>query len=143
MSVQAVLAPVFVQVALVFALLFWMGRVRFAEVGAGRVKIGDIALGQRNWPIRAQQAANAFSNQFELPVLFFALVPLALFTKKADLLFVILAWIFVATRLVHAGITVTSNHVPNRFRAYAAGALVLLIMWIIFAIRIFAAPVGI
>ena len=49
MSVQAVLAPVFVQVALVFALLFWMGRVRFAEVGAGRVKIGDIEIGRASW----------------------------------------------------------------------------------------------
>lgn len=143
MTVQAVLAPVFAHVLLVFALLFWMGRVRFAAVGAGAVKVGDIALGQRNWPASAQQAANAFSNQFELPVLFFALVPLALYTKKADLLFVVLAWVFVATRIVHAGVYVTSNHVPHRFRAYLAGALVLLVMWIVFAVRIFLAPVGI
>ncbi|WP_375410403.1 MAPEG family protein [uncultured Methylobacterium sp.] len=143
MTVQAVLAPVFAQVLLVFVLLFWMGRVRFAAVGAGAVKVRDIALGERNWPARAQQAANAFSNQFELPVPFFALVPLALYTKKADLLFVVLAWVFVASRIVHAGITVTSNHVPYRFQSYLAGALVLVAMWIVFAVRIFLAPVGI
>ncbi|NEU11630.1 MAPEG family protein [Methylobacterium sp. BTF04] len=141
MTVQAILAPVFAQVFLTFALLFWMGRLRFAEVGAGSVKVGDIALGQKTWPARSQQAANAFSNQFELPVLFYALVPLALYTRKADLLFVVLAWIFVATRLLHAGIYVGSNHVPSRFRAYAAGALVLLLMWIVFAIRILFAPI--
>lgn len=143
MTVQAILAPVFAQVLLVFALLFWMGHVRFAAVGAGAVNVRDIALGERNWPARAQQAANAFSNQFELPVLFFALVPLALYTKKADLLFVVLAWLFVATRVVHAVVYVTSNRVPHRFRAYLAGALVLLVMWIVFAVRIFLAPVGI
>lgn len=143
MTVQAILAPVFVQVALIFALLFWMGRVRFAEVRAGSVEVEDIALGQRDWPARAQQAANAFSNQFELPVLFFALVPLALYTKKADLLFVVLAWMFVAARIVHAGVYVTSNHMPHRFRAYLAGALVLMAMWVVFAVRIFLAPIGI
>lgn len=143
MTVQAILAPVFAQVLLTFALLFWMGRVRFAEVGAGRVRVSDIALGQRNWPAKAQQAANAFSNQFELPVLFYVLVPLALITRKADLLFVVLAWVFVASRIVHAGVTVTSNHVPHRFRAYLVGALTLLAMWIVFAFRILLAPVAI
>jgi hypothetical protein len=143
MTVQAILAPVFAQVLLTFALLFWTGRVRFAEVGAGRVRIGDIALGERNWPAKAQQAANAFSNQFELPVLFYGLVALALYTRKADLLFVVLAWVFVASRIVHAGIYVTSNRVVRRFQAYAVGALVLLLMWIIFAVRILVAPLAV
>ncbi|GJD38213.1 MULTISPECIES: MAPEG family protein [Methylobacterium] len=143
MTVQAILAPVFAQVLLIFVLMFWLGRVRLAEIKAGAVTAGDVSMGQRNWQPRAQQAANAFSNQFELPVLFFALVPLALYTKKADLLFVVLAWIFVASRAVHAGVYVTSNHVPFRFRAYTLGALVLLAMWIVFAVRIFLAPIGI
>jgi hypothetical protein len=142
MTVQAILAPVFAQVLLIFVLMVWMGRVRFAEIKAGSVAAGDVSMGERNWPPRAQRSANAFSNQFELPMLFFALVPLALYTKKADLLFVVLAWLFVASRAVHAGVYVTSNHVPSRFRAYALGALVLLAMWIVFAVRIFLAPIG-
>ncbi|MCJ2130700.1 MAPEG family protein [Methylobacterium sp. E-045] len=142
MTVQAILAPVFAQVLLIFVLMVWMGRVRFAEIKAGSVAAGDVSLGERNWPPRAQRSANAFSNQFELPMLFFALVPLALYTKKADLLFVVLAWLFVTSRAVHAGVYVTSNHVPSRFRAYALGALVLLAMWIVFAVRIFLAPIG-
>ncbi|MCC0806643.1 MAPEG family protein [Methylobacterium sp. W2] len=143
MTVQAILAPVFAQVLLTFVLMFWLGRVRFAEIKAGSVTAGDVSMGERSWPPRAQRSANAFSNQFELPMLFFALVPLALYTKKADLLFVVLAWIFVASRAVHAGVYVTSNHVPSRFRAYALGALVLLAMWIVFAVRIFLAPIGV
>lgn len=142
MSVPAILSPVFAQVFLTFALLIVMGRRRFAEVGAGRVRVGEIALGERNWSARTQAAANAFSNQFEVPVLFYALVPLALFTRKADLLFVVLAWVFVATRFVHAGVFVTSNHVPTRFRAYMAGVLVLMVMWAVFAVRILLSPVG-
>ncbi|GJE19279.1 MAPEG family protein [Methylobacterium marchantiae] len=143
MTVRAILAPVFAQVLLIFVLLFWMGGARLGVVRSKGVRATDVSMGERAWPAPAQQAANAFSNQFELPVLFFALVPLALYTKKADLLFVVLAWIFVATRVIHAGVYVTSNHVPHRFRAYAAGALVLLLMWVIFAVRIFIAPIGI
>jgi hypothetical protein len=143
MTVQAILAPVFVQVFLTFGLLIVLGRRRFAEIGAGRVRIGQIALGERNWPPKVQAAANAFSNQFEIPILFFALVPLALVTRKADLLFVVLAWIFVASRAAHATVYVTSNHVPTRFRLYMAGVAVLGIMWLIFAIRILLTPLAV
>ncbi|GJE44271.1 MAPEG family protein [Methylobacterium soli] len=143
MTVPAILAPVFVQVFLTFGLLIVLGRRRFAEIGAGRVRIGQIALGERNWPPKVQAAANAFSNQFEIPILFFALVPLALVTRKADLLFVVLAWIFVASRAAHATVYVTSNHVPTRFRLYMAGVAVLGIMWLIFAIRILLTPLAV
>jgi len=136
MSIQAVLLPVFVQVALTFALMFWMGSVRVAAVSRGQVKIRDIALGQSAWPERPTQIANCYHNQLQLPVLFYVLVVLALITRKADLVFVVLSWAFVLLRLAHAYIHVTSNHVPTRFRWYLAGAAVLLVMWIVFAVRI-------
>jgi peptidoglycan/LPS O-acetylase OafA/YrhL len=52
------------------------------------------------------------------------LVILALFTRKADTLFVVLAWMFVASRLAHAAIHVTSNHLQRRFFAFLIGAIV-------------------
>ena len=61
------------------------------------------------------------------------LVILAWITKQADLLFVVMAWIFVLLRLAHAYVHTTSNHVPTRFKVFAVGMLVLLVMWIIFA----------
>ena len=136
MSIPAVLAPLFVQVALTFVLLFWMGRERFASVRAGQVRVKEIALGERNWPARVQQIANTFHNQFEVPMLFYALVALALLTRQADLLFVLMAWIFVAARLVHAYIYTTSNVVIRRFQAFMAGTTVLMLMWVIFAVRV-------
>jgi hypothetical protein len=135
MSVEAILAPLFVQIALTFVLLSWMGRARAASVKRGEVKISDIALGQQAWPARATQIANCFHNQFQLPVLFYVLVVLALISRKADLLFVILSWLFVATRIVHAAIHTTSNNVPRRFQAYLGGAIVLVLMWAVFAAR--------
>lgn len=143
MSITAVLLPVFVQVGLTFILLFWMGRLRVGAIRGGEVKIRDIALGERNWPGGVQKLTNAYHNQFELPVLFYALVALALITKKADLVFVVMSWLFVVARLVHAGIHVTSNRVDQRFTAFLVGVLILLVMWIVFALRIFASELGV
>jgi hypothetical protein len=93
-------------------------------------------LGQPGWPERQTQIANCFNNPFQLPVLFYLLVALALFTRKAVLLFVLLSWLFVVLRVAHAWVHVTSNHVPIRFRWYAAGVAVPLAMWVVFAVRI-------
>jgi hypothetical protein len=141
MTVDAILLPLFVQVGLTFFLLFWMGSVRVAAVRSRDVRIPDIALGQPAWPERPTKIANAYHNQLQLPVLFYVLVILALFTRKADTLFVVLAWMFVASRLAHAAIHVTSNHLQRRFIAFLVGAIILLIMWIVFALRIFFAGI--
>jgi hypothetical protein len=143
MSITAILLPVFVLVGLTFILLLMTGNRRFASLRSGEVKVGDIALGERNWPKRVLQLQNAFHNQFEMPVLFYLLVAFALITRKADMLFVVMSWMFVASRLVHALIHTTSNKVMWRFQAFAVGVLILAIMWVIFAIRIFAAEAGV
>ena len=139
MTIRMVLLPVFVQVGLTFALLFWMAFARTGSVRRGETKIRDIALGQSAWPERAQQISNSYDSQFQIPLLFYVLVILAWITKQADLLFVVMAWIFVILRLAHAYIHTTSNHVPTRFKVFGAGMLVLLVMWIIFAVRILIA----
>ena len=136
MSVPAILAPVFAQVGLTFLLLLWMGRARVAALKAGEVRIRDIALAQRAWPERVTKIGNAFANQFETPVLFYALVALALITRKADLLFVVMSWLWVAARLAHAYVYTTTNVVPRRFQVFLVGTLILMLMWLIFAVRI-------
>ena len=136
MTFDAILLPVFVQVGLTFFLLFWMAHLRIGAVRRREVRMGDVALRQPAWPQRTTQIANAYHNQLELPVLFYVVVILAMFTRKADMLFVVLAWMFVVSRMVHAAIHVTENDMRNRLLAFAVGAVVLLIMWILFAVKI-------
>ena len=136
MSAQMVLLPVFVLVGLAFALLLWMAGARRQALVDGEAKVRDVVLGQPNWPTRATQIGNSFSNQFELPVLFYILIALALPLRHADLVIVLLSWVFVVTRFVHAGIFVTSNDLKRRSLAWFAGVLVLFAMWIYFALRI-------
>jgi len=141
MTVQAILLPVFAQAALIFVLALWMLRERAGALRRGEVRVGDIVLGQPAWPARATQVSNSFHNQLQLPVLFFVLVILAMLTKKADLPFVVISWLFVATRILHVAVHTGSNRMGPRFGTYAAGFVLLLAMWVIFAVRILLAGV--
>jgi hypothetical protein len=136
MSLQAVLLPLFVEVILTFVLMLQMGALRRADYSSGAVKADDIALREPRWPQRTTQAANAFSNQFELPVLFYVLTILAWVTRHAGIVFVVLAWIFVICRVFQAYIHVTSNVVRYRGLFYSIGAVVLMIMWALYIIEV-------
>ena len=139
MNATHLLYPVFVQVALTFVILFWMGRVRLHALQNRELKVSDIALGQRAWPVRVTQILNTYQNQFELPMLFFVLVAFALIhPRTVDIAMIALAWAFVITRLVHAGIYTTTNAIRQRFTAFLIGGVILLVMWILFAARIIA-----
>jgi hypothetical protein len=136
MSLQAVLLPLFVEVILTFALMLRMGALRDADYRSGAIKHADIALRQPKWPARTAQTAYSFSNQFELPVLFYVLTILEWVTRHAGYVFVVLAWIFVISRVLQAYIHVTSNNVTWRGRFYIVGALVLMVMWAIYIVEV-------
>ena len=136
MSIQMVLLPVFVLVGLTFALLLGMVGARRQALVGGETKIRDIALGEPKWPNRATQIANCYRNQFELPLLFYVLIALALPLRHTDLFIVLMSWVFVVIRFVHAGIFVTSNDFGRRSMAWLAGVLVLLAMWVYFALKL-------
>jgi len=140
MSPQAILLPLFVEVILTFALLFWLVPLRGADFGSGRVRPEDIALREPNWSKRSLQVAYSFGNQLELPVLFYVLTILAFITHHAGLLFVILAWIFVICRLLQAYIHVTTNNVRFRGAFFAVGAVILAIMWAIYIVEMLTGP---
>lgn len=139
MLVKAILLPVFVQVALTLALGLLTGRARVGAIRSGETAVRDIALGQQAWPERVTKIGNAFNNQFQLPVLMYVAVGIAILTRQADIAMVALAWAFVATRLAHAVVHTTSNHVPRRFNAYVAGFFALAAMWAYLAFNVLTA----
>ena len=140
MTLQSILLPLLVQIGLTCFLILWMAKERTVLFKRREIKWQDIALRQTSWPGRVQQIGNCFENQFEIPVLFYVLVVLAIAAKKADLMFVVMEWLFVATRLAHAYVFTTSNYVPLRGQFFIVGTIILFLMWVIFAIQIFAGP---
>lgn len=140
MSLTSILMPMFAQVALTFGLLFWMAFLRIGAIRHGLVQPQAIALREPNWPPRATQIANAFHNQLETPLLFYALILLALQTRTADSILLVLSWLFVLTRFAHAYVHVTSNRIDRRGPLFVIGATGLCLMWIIVFARILLQP---
>lgn len=140
MTTQEILLPLFVEVALTFLLWVFMAVRRTRDVSAGVVRTEQIALREPNWPPRTLQFAYAFSNQFEIPVLFYVLTILAYITHLAGLIFVILAWIFVIFRLLHAYVHVTSNIVRLRGTFYAVAVVALAVNWAIYIFEVLTLP---
>jgi len=135
-SVRFVLLPLFVEVLLTFGVMFGMMYFRTSSLRSGEARFADISLREPNWPRRATQFGYAFANQFELPVLFYVLTILVIITRHADLVFVLLAWIFVLMRVLQAVVHVTNNNVRLRGAYYGVGELILFILWIIYIVRI-------
>jgi hypothetical protein len=141
MSLSMVLLPVFALVALTFLLFLGMAGNRIKAMSAGQAKEADIVGGTVKWPARAAQFSDCFRNQFEIPVLFYALIAIGLPLRRIDLVLVLLSWVFVVARYAHAGVFVTNNRLPPRAMAYFASVLVLMAMWIYFAFKTLLAVV--
>jgi hypothetical protein len=131
-SQVAILYPVFAQVLLTVLVYVLLLVTRARAVGAaGYVRgAGDIAMGRYPWPADAEKAAHNQRNQFELPVLFYAVTAFGLIVGAADLIFVGLAWAFVASRILHAAIHIGPNKVRWRGPAFVLGFVFVTAMWV-------------
>ena len=87
-------------------------------------------------PENINYASYNFQNLFELPVIFYALCLLMYVTDNVSRIDIVLAWIFVTTRIVHSVVHVTFNDVRLRFGAYLVGAIAL---WTMFARAVLSA----
>jgi hypothetical protein len=137
----AILYPVFVQVLLVVVVGMSMAAARARAVKTMDRQRGnpDLAMGRFAWPDDAAKRAANYRNQFEAPVLFYAVVAFALITKGADTLMIVLAWLYVLTRIVHAAIHIGPNKVRWRSPAFALGFLIVALMWIKLALHVASA----
>jgi hypothetical protein len=127
----AILYPVFAQVLLtvVVYLLLLTARARAIRMAGRQRGSGDIAMGRYAWPEDAEKRAHNQRNQFELPVLFYAVTAFALILNAEDLIMLALAWAFVASRFVHAAIHIGANKVRWRGPAFILGFLIVTAMW--------------
>src|ERR1700691_1910438 len=140
MSTQAILLPLFVEVILTFLLLFWPAPLRARDFNAGIARPDNVALREPNWSPSTLQVAYAFSNQFELPVLFYVLTILAYVTHLAGVIFVVLAWIFVIFRYLQAYVHVTNNKIRVRGAFYGVATLALALNWVIYIFEVLTLP---
>lgn len=130
--------PMFAMVILTFVIAFYLLAMRFKAVRQHKVPIGYFRLntGTNAPPPHVVAAANHYSNLFEMPLLFYVTCLLAMVMNLQGPLLVMMAWFFVATRVVHALIHLTYNNVFHRLFAFFSGVACILAMWVIIAITV-------
>lgn len=83
-------------------------------------------------PEWVERPARTFNNLLQVPVLFYLVCVLMLVTKRFDQAQLMLAWAYVAVRVLHATILIGWNYVPYRFGSWLASCITLCIIWVRF-----------
>ena len=127
--------PVIALVALtgvVWVLMFAFRNVAVAR-GVAKLTYYRTYTGNEPPPEWVERPARTFMNLLEVPLLFYVLSVFMLQTGQWDSVQVSLAWLFVATRYLHAFVYIGFNYVPMRLATYLMGCLTLAVMWTRFA----------
>ncbi len=137
MEPPSTVLPVLAMMGLTAAVLLRMFGLRLGALRRGRLNLAYLRTGKGRPPPDAVVAAEQhFSNLFEVPVLFYVACVMALELSQADQTFVVLAWLFVASRAVHSAVHLTYNNPFHRFAAYAVGCVVLAVLVMRLAVAI-------
>lgn len=136
----AILWPTFALVVLVFAVWFILFVQRMDHIRRNPPRREDFSTGDAamRYFEPVEMPANNLRNLFEMPVLYFALVPLLLFTHQAGRVQLLLAWVYVVLRAVHSFIHIGPKKVQPRFMVYLSSCAVLSAIWIGFFVDMVA-----
>ena len=128
----------------IFALAFWtflvLNVLGISRIRAGRrrlISADDFRLGESDRvPAQVRLTNRNYMNLLELPVLFYVICLIVHITGIGSSTTFVLAWLFVALRIVHSVIHLTYNHVMHRLSAFVAGNTTLLALWIVSAVAL-------
>ncbi|WP_181704079.1 MAPEG family protein [Chthonobacter albigriseus] len=137
-AAAAIVLAMVAQMVWTYLTMWRSAKARFRAFRDKRVK-GNVKLSQEGWPDDVRALSNNMNNQFETPTLFYALGILALVLNAATVLFAVLAWVYVASRVAHTVVHTTTNFVPHRFRIFLVGYAALIAMTALIAFHTLAA----
>jgi hypothetical protein len=113
---MSLLWPMLAQIGWTFLLYVWLTVARQRAVKAGEVNYSDFA--RHDEPHHVARIAYNLSNQFELPVIFYAAVVLLIATNNVTTIDIIAAWVFVAGRVIHTLVQCLTDNVPLRGQVF-------------------------
>ena len=134
-SSTAIFWPVIAQVLLTYAVYIMVSSRRISAVKAGAAKPSDFKVPSIE-PEPSATAARNLSNQFELPVLFFAACLSLYVTGGAGVAAVVVAWAFVLARLVHCYVHTTTNRIRIRRMLFIVSLAINAVQWLQLAIHL-------
>ncbi len=134
MDTKLIFWPVLAQVALTFFMFIRLAVVKGRSRKAGDVDLSRSALHPDAWPDYVVKVNNNIRNQFEMPVLFYVVAVVLWALGEVNTITLSLAWLFVASRVVHVYIHTGANIVKYRLKLFQLGA-VALVGLLAFAVR--------
>lgn len=130
------LYPMFALVVVTYVVLSinLMWRIRAVKTKAVSIKYFRVFDGD-NIPEKIKAGSNHYSNLLEMPVLFYVVCILEMLLQQVTTPIVVLAWLYVALRIVHAVIHMGYNNVFHRMLAFWGSSTILLIMWLMLLLQ--------
>ena len=104
-------------IAWVVVLYVWLTYARWVAVTRGEVDYASFEFNREEPPAVARIRLN-LANQFEWPVVFYALAVLLIALGKVTLFDVVAAWVFVAGRVIHTLVQCLTDNVPLRGQVF-------------------------
>jgi hypothetical protein len=141
MTQRAIFAPFFATMFLTLCVWVYMyiRRIRFIRSNKLSAKeLSPVIFAQLSPPEVANPSDN-LKNLFEIPVLFYALALYLFSMNQVDALYVTVAWVFVAFRVLHSVVHCTFNLIMLRFALYLIATLAVWFMAIRAALVYFGA----
>jgi len=130
MDIQTgLLLPALVQALTVMLLAYFMGGSRFVGLRTGKVDVKDLRETGR-WPGRLGILSDSYNNQFQVPQLFYFTCILLTIIGEVNAVNIGLAWVFVATRLIHMIWHNTRNVIVIRFIVFVISGTLLSVLMI-------------
>ena len=130
-----------VMLSFVVGVMMLVARVR--EMRTRRIHPQAVATSSKMAArLESTQAADNFRNLFETPVLFYALVAVALAIGPVPVWLSWCAWLYVALRVVHSIIHCSYNTVYHRLAVFSAGFVLVVAMWFVYVLRLAAMTAG-
>jgi hypothetical protein len=128
MPSSSMLLPIYAQVLLTLAVYVLLGVAKARALAHGEVDLARRGLYDDAWPESVVKINNNIRNQFEVPVLFYVTCLALAAAPTVPAAAVVIAWTFVASRVVHAYVHIYPNHVPTRRRVFMVGWLMVLLL---------------
>jgi len=135
MNNAAIFWPVIIQALVTLFLYIPMSSRRVASVKSGEAKASDYRLVEKE-PADVRQMTRAIANQYETPILFYAVCVSAYVTQNAGTVMLALAWAYVIIKCCHVFVQTTSNRLRFRRPIFMVSFIVLIAMWVTFALQL-------
>jgi hypothetical protein len=116
MATMTLLYPMLAQIGWTFLLFTWLTVARLLAVRRREVEFIAFAHGEE--PHHIARITRNLANQFELPVIFYAVVVLLVATRNVTTIDLIAAWVFVAGRVIHSLVQTLTDNVPLRGQVF-------------------------